>query len=101
MAWSPFAGGRLATSVGVNMRDPDHARKLKVHDALESLARERSISRFGLALAWLLRHPAGIVPVVGTTNPERIQEAARADEIQLSREEWYRLYEAAYGQHLP
>lgn len=101
LAWSPFAGGRLATSVGVNMRDPDHARKLKVHDALEALARERGVSRSLLALAWLLRHPSGIVPIVGTITPERIQEAARADEIELSREEWYRLYEAAYGQRLP
>jgi predicted oxidoreductase len=101
MAWSPFAGGRLATSAGVNMRDADHARKLKVHDILDSLARERRLSRSLLALAFLLRHPSGIVPIVGTTQPDRIREAAQADEVEISREEWYRLYEAANGQRLP
>ena len=57
---------------------------------------------FGLAvIAWLLRHPAGIQAVIGTTNPARIRACARATQIQLSREDWYRLYVAARGQPLP
>jgi predicted oxidoreductase len=54
-----------------------------------------------LALSWLLRHPAGIIPIIGTTNPERIRESVRATEMRLSREEWYTLLEAARGERLP
>jgi len=100
LAWSPLAGGLLASSVGVNMQDPHHARKAKVHDTLDALARDRGTSRTNIALAWLLRHPSGIVPIVGTTNPEHIQEAVAATNIDLTREEWYRLCEAALGQRL-
>ena len=54
-----------------------------------------------MALAWLLRHPAGIVPIIGSTKPEHIRDAARAVDLDLSREEWYRLMTAAVGQPLP
>jgi predicted oxidoreductase len=59
------------------------------------------VSRTLVALAWLLKHPGRIVPIVGTTNPERIREAVRAAEIGLTREEWYRLLIAARGEPLP
>jgi predicted oxidoreductase len=49
----------------------------------------------------LLKHPSGIVPIVGSINPERIREAARAVEVELSREEWYQLLVAARGVPLP
>jgi predicted oxidoreductase len=101
LAWSPLAGGRLASGVGVSMQDPNHARKLKLHETLDALARDHGVSRTNLALAWLLFHPSGIVPIVGTTNPDRIKEATRATAIKLTREAWYRLYEAALGQRLP
>jgi len=101
IAWSPLAGGRLGTGARVSMQDNDHAHRQKVHDAMDSLARERGADRSQIAIAWLLRHPSGIVPIVGTTNPERIALAANADDIELTREEWYRLFEAAYGQRLP
>ena len=51
-------------------------------------------------MAWLLRHPAGIAPVVGTTNPGRLRAIAAAAEIILSREDWYALYLSA-GKPLP
>jgi len=54
-----------------------------------------------IALAWLLRHPAGIVPVIGSTNPEHIREATKAADLLLSPEEWYRLMAAAAGKPLP
>ena len=54
-----------------------------------------------IALAWLLQHPSRIIPIVGSTNPLHIREAARAAEVALSREEWYRLLEAARGERLP
>lgn len=101
IAWSPLAGGRLGTGARVSMQDNDHAHRQKVHDAMDLMARERGADRSQIAIAWLLRHPSGIVPIVGTTNPERIALAANADDIELTREEWYRLFEAAYGQRLP
>jgi predicted oxidoreductase len=101
MAWSPLAGGILGGRIGSSMNDPQHARKAKLNDALELIARERGVSRAAIALAWLRRHPAGVVPIVGTTQPEHLREAARAAEVELTREEWYRLMEAAHGQRLP
>lgn len=101
LAWSPLAGGRLASSAGVDMQDPLHARKLRLHETLDAVARDRGVGRVPVALAWLLKHPGGIVPIVGSTDPERIREAVTAAEIELTREEWYRLFEAASGQRLP
>ena len=54
-----------------------------------------------VALAWLLKHPAGIVPIVGSTNPARIREAMQALEVELAREDWYRLLVAGRGEPLP
>ncbi len=65
------------------------------------MAKARGISRTGVALAWLLKHPAKIMPIIGTINPERIREAAKAAELELTREEWYRLLIAARGEPMP
>jgi predicted oxidoreductase len=48
-----------------------------------------------------LKHPARIVPIIGTTNPEKVRDAVKADRIELSRDEWYRLFRAALGRPLP
>lgn len=101
LAWSPLAGGRLVSTVGVDMQDPEHARKFRIADTLDALARDKGVSRVAVALAWLMRAPAGIVPIVGSTNPDHIRAAALADTVGLSREEWYRLMEAAHGRRLP
>ena len=53
-----------------------------------------------IATAWILRHPAGIQTIVGSTSLKRIQDICRADDIVLTREEWYRIYLAA-GKQLP
>ena len=101
MAWSPLAGGRLATNDPVDMRDPDHARRIHVREVLDLIARDRQTSRAVVALAWLLKHPSRIVPIVGSTDAGRIKELAQASDLDLSRDEWYRLLEAALGQRLP
>jgi predicted oxidoreductase len=101
LAWSPLAAGILAGRIGVAMNDPQHARKAKLDDVLGVLSRERGVSRAAIALAWLRRHPSRILPIIGSTNPDRIREATQAAELELSREEWYRLMEAANGQRLP
>lgn len=101
MAWSPLAGGRLMFQGAIEMSDPQRVSKQRLKDGVDHIARELGISRTAVALAWLLRHPAGIMPIIGTANPVHIAEAAKAADIDLSREDWYRLMEAALGDRLP
>jgi predicted oxidoreductase len=101
LAWSPLAAGRLGTSDPIDLRDPDHARRLHIRELLDLIARERGTTRTSVAMAWLLKHPSGIVPIVGSTDPKRIQELTQAEDLNLSREDWYRLLEASLGQRLP
>ena len=101
MAWSPLAGGRLADNGPIDLQTPDHAHRIRVRETLDLLARERGVTRSVAALAWLLKHPAKIVPLVGSTHSERIRDAVNATEIELTRDEWYRLMEAVHGQRLP
>ncbi len=54
-----------------------------------------------LAIAWLLRHPARIIPIVGSNDPKHIHEAAAATKIELSRMDWYKLWVAARGEEAP
>lgn len=76
-------------------------RKNGLLSAIDSIARAHGVSSSVVALAWLLKHPARIVPIIGSTNPERIQDAVKADEVELSREEWYQLLVAARGEPVP
>jgi len=100
LAWSPLGGGLLADGASDILR---HQRSYRVADlikALDDVALSRGTTRDVVALAWLLRHPAGIVPIIGSTRPERIKAAAKAASFTLTREEWYRLLVAALGEPL-
>jgi len=101
MAWSPLAGGLLADGARRLLPSQETYRVERVGLELDELARVRGSPRGTLALAWLLKHPAGIVPIVGSTKPEKIREGALAPQVELSREEWYRLLESARGERLP
>jgi predicted oxidoreductase len=101
MAWSPLGGGRLVANQSVELNDPHHAKRQKLRETLDHVARERGVSRAVIALAFLLRHPSGIIPIVGSTNQTAIRDCAKAGEVVLTRDEWYRLFEAAYGHRLP
>jgi len=101
LAWSPLGGGRLSDTLPIDINSPEHARRIGLRETLDDIARDYGVSRTIVALAWLLKHPARIVPIVGTTRPERIREASHAYKLQLSRDEWYRLMEAARGERLP
>ena len=90
-AWSPLARGALGTASG----DTPLGR------VMAAVGVEIGADAAGVALAWLRRHPARIVPVVGTTDPGRIAAAVRSAGCRLSREQWYRLTEAARGVRLP
>ena len=95
-AWSPLGGGALCRqSNDVPTNQQDAARRVA------ELADFHNTEPEAVLLAWLLRHPARIQPVVGTTNVQRLRACARATELQLSREEWYSLWVAVRGQPLP
>jgi predicted oxidoreductase len=92
MAWSPLAGGQLFG---------DSPRARRVRGVLERVGARVAAPVDTVALAWLLRHPAGIVPVIGSSRPERIRQAAAAATIDLDRQDWFEIYEAALGQEVP
>ena len=100
MALSPLGGARLGSNDPVDLRDPDHAHRLQIRETLDLIAREHNTTRTVIAVAWLLKHPARIVPVIGSTSPEHIRELAGSVDIHLSRDDWYRLMEAGVGQRL-
>jgi predicted oxidoreductase len=101
MAWSPLAAGLIGEGASRLLPSQQSYRAERFLPELDAVARARGASRIAVALAWLLRHPARIQPIVGTTNPDRIREAAKAAELELTREEWYRLLIAARGEPLP
>ena len=101
MAWSPLAAGLIGAGARRLLPAQEGYRPERFLPTLDAIAAERGISRVTVALAWLLKHPSRIVPVVGSTNPERIRDAAKAPEVELTREEWYRLLNAARSEPLP
>jgi predicted oxidoreductase len=97
MAWSPLGRGALVQDPGT-LTD---ARQRRVAESLARVAGRLGTTPSVLALAWLLRHPSGIVPILGTCNPGRIVEQAGAAALELSREDWYELLEASRGSRRP
>lgn len=87
-AWSPLRGV-LSSSQNAS---PSQQRTLEL---LTALATRKQTTPSAVALAWLLRHPAGIVPVIGATKAEHIRESCASDRVPLSREEWYALLASA------
>ncbi len=96
-AWSPLALGAV-TGKAI---DPADQRLSRVAILIKSLAEQKSVSPEAILIAWLLRIPARIQPVIGTTNLERIRASCQAMSITLSREEWYLLFTAGRGDPLP
>jgi predicted oxidoreductase len=101
MAWSPLAAGLIGSGAHDLLPSQKGYRTEGFLPAIDAIAKERGVSRTCVALAWLLKHPSGIQPVVGSVNPDRIRQAAKADELDLTREEWYSLLLAARGEPLP
>lgn len=101
LAWSPLAAGLLGDGATSLLRAQEKYQPAPILLELDALARERRTTRSVLALAWLIKHPAGIVPIIGSTSPARIREATAACDIDLTREEWYRLLTAARAEPLP
>lgn len=94
-AWSPFQAGFFTGSF---IGDRDNFGPL--NDVLDRLADEYGVEPITIATAWILRHPAQMQVVLGTTKPTRIRAAAAAADIQLTHDQWYELFLAA-GNQLP
>ena len=102
LAWSPLGGGVLgAPEISSGVGPQRHTVSAHLQEVLSHIAEERGVSRAVIALAWLLKHPTNIVPIVGSVEPDRILDATKATEIELTRDEWYRLLLAARGEKLP
>ena len=96
-AWGPLANGRLTG----RPRTDDGSHIQKTADLVMQMAREKGVGPEAILLAWILRHPARIQPLPGTTYPERILAVSEADGIRMTREEWYQLFTAGRGESLP
>ena len=93
-AYSPLLHGRLG-------QDDLNEQEQSTLTALQKTAADHSVSVETILIAWILRHPSKIQPVIGTCNTERVANCAAATEIDLSREEWYALWAAARPRKLP
>jgi predicted oxidoreductase len=94
MIWSPLGGGQLFTG--------NTLQQTTVRQVMMEIAEELGgISLDQLALAWILKHPAKALPVIGTLKPERISSAAKAFEVKMSNEQWYRILIASQGAPMP
>jgi predicted oxidoreductase len=98
LAWSPLGKGALSIDQGAGA---PRAVREGLRAELHAQAIRYDATQGQIALAWLLAHPAGIIPVVGSTDPVHIQEAVGATTIQLERTDWYRLWVAAWGRPVP
>ncbi|MCB2197680.1 MAG: aldo/keto reductase [Bacteroidetes bacterium] len=94
MAWSPMAGGKLF--------NPTNEHEINVFEILSEIAQEHNTESIAkIAYAWLLNHPVGILPIVGSQKLNRIKEAVEALEIKLTTEQWYKIYSSAIGSEVP
>jgi predicted oxidoreductase len=93
-AWSPFQYGFFEGVFLNNKKFPE------VNKVLDLLAEKYGVTDSAVAVAWILRHPAGIQTIIGTTNAKRVAQMTKATDFTLTREEWYEIYRAA-GNTLP
>ncbi|RMG79211.1 MAG: oxidoreductase, partial [Chloroflexi bacterium] len=94
MAWSPLGGGGLFHG--------QDERVQRVRSVLQQVGEELGGAPIDqVALAWIMTHPARILPVLGTGKIERIRSAAQASQLRLSREQWYMVWQASAGHEVP
>lgn len=93
-AWSPLQSGFFKGTFLDNPKFPE------LNTVLEKFAQREGVTKAAIALAWILRHPAKMQVIIGSMNPQHIEEAAQASKVNLSHHDWYELYLAA-GKYLP
>ena len=96
-AWGPLAWGRLTGRPGITLTEAE----AKAAALVSEMAQAKGVSAEAILIAWILRHPARIQPLIGSTKPDRIAASCQAASVQLSREEWYQLFVAGRGENLP
>lgn len=102
LAYSPIGGGWLSGKRDLPEEPVFRGRIERILGAMKEIAPQyNDATPTQLALAWVLRHPAGIIPLYGSNNPAHIQEATAAAQINLSREDWYKLWTASRGSRVP
>lgn len=92
--WSPFQYGFFEGVFLDNDKFPE------LNQVIDEMAEAKGVTNTAIAIAWILRHPARMQPIVGTTNPDRVKAISKASDITLTRQEWYAIYRAA-GNKLP
>ena len=96
-SWGSLVNGRVT---GRKSDNPSQAHTTTASLVAE-LAKIKGVEGEAIIVAWILRHPAKIQAIIGTTRPERIKAACQGDRVELTREEWYRLYTVGRGENLP
>jgi predicted oxidoreductase len=92
--WSPFQYGFFEGVFLDNDKFPE------LNAKINEIAASKGVTNTAIAIAWILRHPAKMQPIVGTTNPQRLKDICKASQVELSKPEWYELYRSA-GNTLP
>ncbi|KAJ3118023.1 hypothetical protein HK098_006044 [Nowakowskiella sp. JEL0407] len=95
MVWSPLAGGRIFDSNSSN----DQIKR--VQQTLKDLALKKNAEVDQVAIAWILRHPVAMFPILGTKNIERVLSQSKALDIELTTEEWFSVWVASKGHGVP
>ena len=96
MAWSPLGGGRLHSEAA-----QAGTAAARLAPKLAELARASGVDATAVAIAWLMHHPAGVMPVMGSNRLDRIARFADAARVLMDRQTWYELYELANGHEVP
>jgi predicted oxidoreductase len=95
MAWAPLGGGDFFTKL-------DDPKVKRIRAVLNELSDKKSAAAIDqLVLAWLMRHPSGILPVIGTGRMDRVKSAVGAMKVEYTREEWFEVWEASMGTEVP
>ena len=100
LAWSPMAKGLIGAEPQ-ETDSPESSRLVDLLHVMDSLAEREGVNRCAVALAFLLVHPAGIVPIIGTQRIERIRASIDAFRVKLTRRDWYAIFAASQGAAMP
>ncbi len=92
-SWSPLGGGKV-------FGKPEDKQIIRIQKVGNELAEKYNVGLDQILLAWLLKHPSGIIPVIGTSKLERVKSALDATKIELTRQEWYSLWKASTGKEI-
>ena len=101
LCYSPNHGGVLAGAKPPAHGDWQEQREQGVVTQAERFAEQYGVTLSQISLAWLMQLPGGVIPLVGTANPDHIEEAAGAVGVQLERDDWYEMLVIARGRPMP